>query len=267
MDGSGSNETIRFNGGAGYYGQLANGYGGFDWSLVDYLNATYWQNVQTEWCDTGYQNVIHGPSDGYIYKTGLIQSSNLSETFNLRSMIAASAWESNQAFLFNSYVYKHHAFVLKASDYVDFTQTAQTVDFSTVGIKASDFRNVAAVTITQEKGIGGSTCSYGTPTYGVTLALDNLKVHWNGPIPDAHGTTRTLQTPHGVLPRHTVAHVTAQNPMVVHHADGGAHSHTAPGHEASGFHSMIASLDAALGHESGSLTSQFVLPHVEHFGT
>ena len=49
-------ETLNFTGFSGYYGFVANGYGGFNYSGdVLYMNTSLFANEP--WCDQGYVNV------------------------------------------------------------------------------------------------------------------------------------------------------------------------------------------------------------------
>ena len=266
-------ETLGFNNYSGYYGSIAQGYGGMDWGDVDYLNATYWQKVQTNWCDTGYQNVIKGAGEAFTWNAngsvsyGLFESANLNETFSLVSMVAASAWETHQAFEFKTYTYEvHQGFILKASDTIHLSQTAQTLNFAKIG-NPGDFTNIVAVEIISGKGKYGNTCSYGPYGYttGNEMAFDNLKVKWNGKIPKGNGqlVTTGLAT-HG----HGHAHVAA--PQLVygnaHHEADSSATGQATGHSGpqADFHSELLSLGDS---GSGGLTDQFHLPAVEHFGT
>ncbi|MGH6876925.1 MAG: hypothetical protein ACREHV_06030 [Rhizomicrobium sp.] len=266
-------ETLGFNNFSGYYGSVTQGYGGLDYSDVDYLNATYWENDKTAWCDTGFQSVIHGAGEAFTQgppgqsSYGFFETPNLNETFSLTSMVAASAWETNQPFEFISYTYKHgKGFVEKAMDTVYLSQTAQTIDFAKIsGGNPGDFKNVAAVLIVSKAGAAGNTCTYGAayPTYGNQMAFDNLKVKWNGKIP--HGGEGSLVTK-GLRAhlQHRAAHAAAQLGSAGHH-EGPAHEHAAGSvHHAdgNGYHTQLLSL----GHDPHGLTGQFHLPAVEHFG-
>jgi len=261
-----SPETLTFNAFSGYYGHLSSGYGGFDYSTAfSYMNATLWQNVDTDWCDTGFQNVCHGAGLAVTRINAGLYSSKPTESFSLKSMVAASGWETNQPFTINSYTYIGNGdFLLKASDVVHLSQTAQTVNFAKIGHKG-DFRNIAAVTISAGTGSYGNTCSYGYRTTGTNLALDNLKVVWNGKIPPA-SAGKVSMTPGLLAHAHAHAHHAAQQMMADgnHQSDhengyaNASHSHADAGH-----HSQLLSL---AGDESGGLTNQFRLPVVEHFG-
>jgi hypothetical protein len=267
-------ETVNFNNFSHYYygGMSANnGYGGFDWIDVDYLNATYWQKVATNWCDTGYQNVIHGSGEAYTYgvdgfpSVSYLVSANPKVSFSLTSMVAASAWETDQPFTLESFAYKDGAVVLKASDTIYLSQTAQTIDFAKIsGGKPTDFKNIVALEIVSGTGKFGNTCSYGPYGYttGNEMAFDNLKVKWNGKIPQGH-EGKTI-TPGLFAHRHHHApYVAAQ---LLHHGDIDAGTHngstSAAHHQNGDYHTQLLSL----GQDSG-LTSQFALPQVEHFGT
>jgi hypothetical protein len=263
-------EILRFNGvGTNYYSSIPQGYGGFNWGSMDYMNATYWQNEHQNWCDTGYQNAIRGSGEAVasngngLTTTAYFQSPTLSETFDLKSMIASSAWETDQPFYFKSYAYEQgQGFVLKATDTVYLSQKAQLINFAKIG-KPGDFQNISQVTIISGSGKYGNTCSYGQ--YGYTLgnqmAFDNMKVKWNGAIPKSGGKLATHAHGHA-------AHIVG--PQLVF---GDAHHGTSPDAHTnasgisgapSSFHGETMSSGES---GSGALTNQFHLPAVEHFGT
>jgi hypothetical protein len=268
-------ETLNFNSFSGYYGSVPAGYGGFDWDDVNYMNATYWEKVETNWCDTGYQNVIHGAGEAYSWGQDLdvpavsyIASSNLSETFSLTSMVAASAWETHQPFTIESYTYQGWlAHKPKATDRVVLSQTAKTIDFAKIG-KPNDFKNIAIVKIISGMGKYGNTCTYGPYGYttGNQMAFDNLKVTWNGTIPQGHKGNPAMKQLFLHLHHqasHAAAHLAGDG-----HDESAAGSHSpAPVHHAdsSGYHTQLLSLPGD--GQGGGLTSQFALPQVEHFGT
>jgi hypothetical protein len=265
-------ETLGFNGFSGYYGSITAGYGGFTWSDVDYLNATYWQKEMTNWCDTGYQNVIKGAGEAFTFNNNGSTSygvfENTTETFTLKSMVAASAWETAQPFDFKSYTYKAgYGFVYKAAVTVDLSQTKQTINFADIG-KPGDFKNIALVEIVSGTGKYGNTCTYGR--YGYTLgnemAFDNLKVVWNGTIPKASGKfiTKGLATHnHGHVAHAAAAQLVSGDAH--HDANPAAHTGAAIQSGAqTGFHSELLALGDA---HAGGLTAQFQLPPIEHFGT
>src|ERR1700722_4065273 len=267
-------ETLTFEGFSGYYGSVPQGYGGFVWSDVDYLNDSYWQNVKTEWCDTGYQNVLDGNGLAYAWgkedkqSYGYLRTNNIKETFSLVSMVAASAWDSKQPFTFNSYVYEpNKGFVKKASVVLYFGQTAQKLDFAHLPVPTAvshAFSNISALRIISQSGSYGNTCSYGSghPTYGNQLAFDDLVVKWNGAIP--HGARQQPGRPLLANQHHRgtpAAHVVNLHPTQPHAADdASAASH----HATVGYHAELMSLP---GENATGLTSQFHLPDVEHFGT
>jgi hypothetical protein len=159
---------------------------------------------------------------------------------------------------------------LKVKSADQFTVTfskAERIDFNTLGHKG-DFSNISAVAFEMvNDGQAGNTCTYGTAEYGVQLALDNLRVHWNGKIPDprpASGSDPRLHA-HHVIATPLAAlqqHASASDD----HLPGG-HSSTS-GADCTAWHSELTSLDAALGHDgAGGLAERFVLPQPEHFGT
>ena len=268
-------ETLGFNSFSGYYASIVQGFGGFNWSDVDYMNATFWEDQKTTWCDTGYQNVISGAGEAFVWNNngtvsyGLFESAKLTESFSLKSMVVASAWETNQPFTFNTYTYaKQKGFVLKASDTLYLSQTAQTINFAKIG-NPGDFKNIMAVEIISGSGKYGNTCSYGPYGYttGNEMALDNMKVVWNGKIPKgSHALVTTGLANHA--PMHA-AHTTPAAHLVFgnsHHDAGSAASANATAHSGtqSGFHSELMSLG---GSHAGNLTGQFQLPALDHFGT
>ncbi|HEX4160650.1 MAG TPA: hypothetical protein VHY79_19440 [Rhizomicrobium sp.] len=264
-------ETVKFNSFSGYYASIPQGYGGFNWNEVDYMNAAFWQNEKPEWCDTGYQNAISGAGEAFAFNnngyttTAFFQSADLSETFTLKSMVAASAWDTDQPFYFKTYTDKDGQFKLKATDTVYLSQTVQTINFAKIG-KPGDFQNIVQVTIVSGTGKYGNTCSYGPYSYtlGNQIAFDNVKVQWNGKIPKGDGKLVTTG-----LPAHAHGHgshvVAAQ--LSFHDAHG-----TTPGHVGTpvlsgaqtGFHGELTSLGDF---DAGGLTAQFHLPAIEHFGT
>jgi hypothetical protein len=255
-------EKVTFEGFTGYYGSVPQGYGGFIWSDVEYLNSSYWQDVKTDWCDTGYQNVLDG--SGLAYTSGPVDNSsygyfrteNIKETFSLVSVVAASAWETNQPFIFIGYVYEpHKGFVQKASMTFYLSQTAQKIDFaqlSNLTSTSNPFSNISAVRIISHSGTYGNTCSYGQghPTYGNELALDDLKVKWNGKVPHKAG-------PPPAKPLLLSVHGTPVSEFV--------NPHSAQGNAAvDGYHPELRSPPS---HDTAGPAAQFHLPGVEHFGT
>ncbi len=264
-------ETLGFNNFSGYYASVPEGYGGFDWFDVGYLNKTFWESDKTNWCDTGYQNVIHGAGEAFSFintaSYAEFGSSNLNEAFSLKSMVAASAWETSQPFDFVSFVYQDGALVAKASDKIHLSQTAQTIDFAKIG-KPGDFRNIVAVDIVPGSGKYGNTCTYGAYGYttGNVMAFDSLKVTWNGRIP--RGTAK-LFPPDPAMPAHGRQHhvVAARLALNDSHHGTGSSAHTGWTEHSgaqSGFHSELMSLGDSC---PGGLTAQFHLPALEHFGT
>jgi hypothetical protein len=267
-------ETLTFEGFSGYYGSLPQGYGGFVWSDVDYLNDSYWQNVKTDWCDTGYQNVIDGNSLAYAWgkegkpSYGYFRTDNIKETFSLVSMVAASAWETKQPFTFTGYVYEtDKGFVKKGSVTYYLSQTAQKLDFAHPRVPKGTLHplsNISAVIIKSASGSYGNTCSYGKghPTYGNQLAFDDLKVKWNGKVP--HGAGQLPGRPLLASQHHNgtpAAHVVNLHPAQTHAAeDASAASH----HTTSGYQAELLSLP---NQDPSGLTTQFHLPNVEHFGS
>jgi hypothetical protein len=273
-------ETLDFSGSSftGYYGTVPDGYGGFNWSDVNYMNATYWQKVETNWCDTGFQNVIHGTGEAFTWglqvnvpATSFISSANSSESFSLTSMVAASAWETHQPFEFISFTYDGwREQKPKASDFVDLSQTAKTIDFAKMPHGTpTDFKDISVVEIISGTGAYGNTCTYGPYGYttGNQMAFDNLKVVWNGKIPQTRQSNPAmkqllLQLHHQSA--HAASHPTSDGhdggaagghaaAPVIHHPDGGGQHAQLSTHPGDG--------------QDASLASQFALPQVTHFGT
>jgi hypothetical protein len=257
-------ETLNFTDFSGYYGSMSahDGYGGLDYADgsnfgVEYLNTSFFS--RTDWCDTGYQNVAAATGAsalGYIGYHGTFESADLKDSFSLKLMIAASAWDTNQEWTISTYTYSGGGLHLRDSENVYLSQSAQTLKFGALG------RNIAAFTIlVDDLGSGGNTCSSGVPTYGYLLAFGDLKLQWNGKIP-THS-----RGPHLALPRETLhahSHVTpdpthltgsTHAPHCVH----GAHTGGASGGD---YHSQL----LGLGHDAEGLTGEFKLPQTEHFG-
>ncbi|HEY6579240.1 MAG TPA: hypothetical protein VIY09_07940, partial [Rhizomicrobium sp.] len=178
-------------------------------------------------------------------------------------------WETNQLFALYSYTYKHGAgFELKAKDSIYLNQTAQTIDFTNIsGGQPTDFKNIAALLIVSKSGAAGNTCTYGTtdPTYGNEMAFDNLKVKWNGKVPQGREGSLVTKGLRASLQHHQAAHLAAQLGSNAHH-ENVAHQHTAgSAHHADGsdYHTQLLSL---AGHDPHGLTNQFQIPAVEHIG-
>jgi hypothetical protein len=262
-------ETLNFQGFSGYYGSIPQGYGGFDWSEVSFLNDTYWENVKTNWCDTGYQNVVHGsglaftsaPSGEHTY--GYFRAENLKQTFDLVSMVAGSAWENNQPFKFTSYVYRPgQGFVYKASATAFLDQTAHNIKFASLG-GADDFKGITAVVINGGIGTYGNTCSYGTgyQTYGYELAFDTMKVRWHG---KSHADAGMNAPAHPLFlhsPNHNTPDAHLVGALQPGHAHGDAPA-SAVHHAGSGYHAEL----LLPGSDSG-LPAHLHIPGIEHFGT
>jgi hypothetical protein len=261
-------ETLQFNSFSGYYASIPAGFGGFDWSDVDYMNATFWKVEHPDWCNTGFQNVLRGAGEAFTWNNNGYVSygvfENTTETFSLKSMVAASGWETAQPFEVKSYTYTTgEGFVYKAGITVYLDQTSKTLKFSKLG-KPGDFNNVSLIEVISGYGKFGNTCSYGPYGYttGNQMAFDNLKVVWNGTIPKANGRVLLpgpvrfgvshgghIATPHLVSGAHHDA-----NPMI-HASSGsppGSHSELQPG-------SLVHS-------HAGDLAAQIQPAAVEHFG-
>lgn len=251
-------ETLTFNSFSGYYGVVPNGYGGFDWSDIVYFN----KGGGAEGNEEGFQSIIKGRGEAGFgpYGGGAFESANLSETFSLKSMLAASGAGTGDPVFFTSYTYSHGKLIEKARDVVYVTPQVQKIDFAKIGGKG-DFQNIVAVSMSVGSARYGS--HYGHTGIGEGMVFDNMTVQWNGKIPDGK-----------FIPSH--AHVLSPyiySMLAVHgfNADVSTYDASSPASEVShsGYHTGLTSLDAALGqHPSHTdLTTQFVLPVPEHFGT
>src|ERR1700735_3986292 len=136
---------INFEHFSGYLNNLSYsaGYGGMNWNDMFEVQSAYID--EHSWCDTGYNNVLSGQGEAITQGTGGFESANLYRTFTLEKGTFASAWETNQPFYFNSYVYKPgQGMVLKASDKIVLSQDAHTINFTHYG---HDFRNISELNI------------------------------------------------------------------------------------------------------------------------
>src|SRR5215469_13253129 len=143
-------ERLNFSG-ANYYGALSteDGFGGFNYaSDMEYMDATFWENIDTWLCDNGWTNVTAASKDAvgcaWVWESSLMESANLKETFSLKSMIAASGWNTNAVWDVKSYTYANGSLSLKASDTMTLSETATKINFNKLGAKG-DFTNIAAV--------------------------------------------------------------------------------------------------------------------------
>ncbi|HEY2445988.1 MAG TPA: hypothetical protein VGI20_09650 [Rhizomicrobium sp.] len=251
---SGTREKINFNNpDQNYYGNyyFGYGYGGMNWVDVFAFTKVQIEKAEQElgWCDTGYQNALHGKGAAFMPGFDYIQSYGGTETFNLKSAFLAAAWEGQQNLEINTY----KSGVLVGSDVITVHQTGGTYRFS-----GAMFRHITGVAFVYDGGAtGGSTCTYGSPTYAPQMAMDNLKVVFNGGIPGAHSAPKNHHP-------HIAAALAGAGHMNVH-GDVGAHdSNTGPPHHAgSAYHGELLSLPD---HDPDGLTNQFHLPAVEHFG-
>src|SRR5215469_4509257 len=143
-------ETLNFSG-PGYYGTMSSqdGYGGFNYTDdMAYMNQTLWQKLETHWCDNGYINATAASKGAtgccYVYEgLGMMESATPSESFSLKSMIAASAWNTDAVWDVKSYTYANGSLSLKASDTMTLSETATKINFNKLGAKG-DFTNIAA---------------------------------------------------------------------------------------------------------------------------
>lgn len=205
--------------------------------------------------DDGYKNVLHGDAEIFIHGGGgnfnavygWIASPVSTETFNLKGGIFAAGDNTSLNAAFYAYDSSGHRIGQLS---LLFGNTPTTIDFSNYGKSFKDASTIEFVGYS----LGGGDA---------TLAMDNLRVHWNGPIPDRGGTSSVPDLP---VHRH--------HPHIAHALSLGA-AQTHDGHAASyvvgtnPHHGELMSLAAALGHADpgGGLTAQFVLPHCDHFGT
>jgi hypothetical protein len=236
-------ETLTFNDFTGYYGAVPDGYGGFDWSDIDYINND---------AIRGRGEACFGSGEG-----GSFESANMSESFSLKSMLVASGAETRTPVFFISYTYSDGKLTVKARDVVYVTPQVQKVDFATLGAKG-DFKNI--VRVDMEVGSARYGSHYGHDAIGNGMLFDNMTVVWNGKIPDG----RLIPSHRAFFPPH-IAHAFAANS-----ASGVAHDDSSsPGLAGNQYHSALTSLDVALGHTGnhGGLTGAFVLPEPDHFGT
>jgi hypothetical protein len=242
-----------------YYSPMFNydGYGGFDWQDMGLMPQSY---IDAQgWANTGYANVLHGHAEVFTYGVnnslgfGEFQSIDPDESFSLKSGTFASAWETSQPVVFQSWSYNTSTrWTIKATDTIPLSQTATTIHFANYG---TDFKHIAALDIISypgSPGIQGYT--------GYEIAFDNLKVTWDGAVP-GHPPHRHAphigQTPFGFGPHGATGHTGA-----IHHLVNG-HAGSLQG----AWHSELTSLGGGHGPPAG-LTDLFALPHlVDHFGT
>lgn len=251
-------ETLTFNNFSGYYGEIPQGYGGFDWTDIDYFNNTKYGEPDGN--AEGFQNTIKGRGEAGFGGDwgGSFETANLSETFSLKSMLADSGADSGVPIFFTSFTYSDGELKQKARDVVYITPGVQKIDFAKLGGKG-DFQNIAAVYMSAGSAKYGA--GYGHHPIGNGMVFDNMKVQWNGSIPDGQFQTARMH-----IPPHQVAQTLSASPYGI-----------SPAHLESlissrmecRYHSILNSMDAALGHtpQHEGLTLLFALPEVEHFGT
>ena len=257
-------KQINFKNFSGYLNNLYyyGGYGGMDWNDMYEVQKAF--VTEHNWCDTGYNNVLTGQGEGITLGNGGFQSANVYRSFTLMKGTFASAWETNQPVDFNTYTYTAgQGFTLKASDEIVLNQNAKTINFAHYG---SDFKNISKISFVSGVGEGGNTCSYGTPTYGYILVMDNLEYHWNqGGGGKSRGPLAGASAHRGM--HHIAPHVAANFAPLSGHdgqdATGQPGTHAGSTHDAP-YHTELFALP---GHDSGGLTGQFALPQAEHFGT
>jgi hypothetical protein len=221
-----------------------NGYQGFNFE--DLTLITRKDIVHNDLTKDGFGNVLHGDAEVYLvghmgpsfvngYAYGWLSSSNTDETFDLKSGIFAAAINNKVQMDFRSYEANGGE---KADIHIDITKKATTIDFANYG---NDFKHITAVEILSTDN-----------AYPYPAVMDNIKVHWNGAIPDArHPHFSHLLLAAVGAPAHGA---------VVENAGWSADSN---------FHSALTTLTASSEHvDAGiALTSQFMLPGTDHFGT
>lgn len=239
-----SKKHINFSGFSGYLNYLGyyQGYGGMNWNDMYEVQASFVS--EHSWCDTGYNNVLSGQGEAITLGNGGFQSYNTGQTFDLLKGTFASAWETNQPVYFNSYTYTAGVgYTLKASDLITLGQDATNINFAHYG---QDFKGISKVTFVSGVGQGGNTCSYGSPTYGYQLVMDNLLVKWHGaPVGQHRPAAHHQNAAHLSAP-----HLNAMFSPAHDSGDGGSHQ-TGDYHHATG-------------HDPGGMTSTFTLPQAEH---
>jgi hypothetical protein len=248
-------ETLTFNSFSGYYGSVPAGYGGFDWTDIDYFNPG--NDGGSGAGDPGFANAIRGRGEAGFGMDGggAFESVNLLETFSLKSMLVASGAGTGDPVMFSSYTYQGGKLTLKARDVVYVTPQVQKIDFAKIG-GTGDFQNIAAVSMVV--GSARYASHYGHDLIGDGMVFDNMKVQWNGRIPDGN----LVPAHRHELPPHVAHELTVSSNAGATHADGSEPART-------DYHSAVTSLDQILGHAAGhgGLTGQFVLPAPDHFGT
>jgi hypothetical protein len=257
---SGTKDNLNFNGFGGYYNNLYHSsYGGFDWLNMMEINKSMIDNI-LGYCDTGYNNVLHGRGEG-VAVLGDSFMYTYAQTFNLKSGVFASAWSTNQPVYIYGWANGSETGEIK----VNLSQNATRIDFAKYG---NEFKNLNELEIrVMSKGEAGNTCTYGKPTYGYQVAFDNLKITLNAPSAHHGG-----QGNHIFQPRVAQHHIGGPFGAMLnigasgHAALAAISSHDTGSVAGAGYHSELASLNGAGPHEHASLTSQFALPQVEHFG-
>ncbi len=228
---------INFENFSGYLNNLYyySGYGGMDWNDMYEVQSAFIN--EHAWCDTGYNNALDGQGEAITLGNGGFQAHNLYKTFDLVKGTFASAWEGHQPITVNTYTYSQgQGFTLKATDQITLGENAKTISFSNYG---SDFDHISAVSFTSGVGKGGNTCSYGQPTYGYILVMDDLNVKWNWGGKEARAPQHINFAHHAM--HHDAPHVEASFAPQSHEGHD-AHVLAQPGHDPGGS------------------------PHVEHFG-
>lgn len=260
---SGTNATLTFEGldFNNYYPVPAadyNGYQGFNYIDMGLLtqSAIQWLGYGN---GTGYSNVIDGTTCAFTYVNqfghgggsgfGGIISSYAGETFNLKSGVFASAWCSRQPTYFEAFNERGH---VTATVEFPLSQTVTTIDFANYG---TEFKHIFGLKIISEPG------GFGVQGFkGYQIAMDDIQVRWNGPIPHSH-QSQSHQ------PRAHASPLAAAALAEGLHA--GSHEQHSGGVSSTHYHSELESLLQFSGHDGGGdLTAQFSLPTVDqHFGT
>lgn len=236
---TGTREKISFDN----ISYLYNDYGGMDW--IDFELMKRQLTVQASDNDTGFGNVPYrngevitiGYDDGATYANFLSHGGQA--TFNLRSGWFASP-SIHYGVLIEASRYNDHGVLTPAGYlYVYVPPSGMRIDFANYG---KTFKHINFIHIF---------------SFDHYVAMDNLKVTFNGPIPAGHE--------HGFAPGHPhhPPHIAgrAAPPVELKHWGDGMHA-------SPDYHSQILSLDAARDHSADGLTDRFALPAADHwFGT
>ena len=162
-------ETFMFEGTAPLKGEsdILGFYQGMTFDNVGTLDKNEWRHSDPQ---NGYTADGMGHDLAFTYSDGGSLFHSSGETFSLKTGQFASAWETGEQATFSAY----KGGVLQGSQTVSLDQTKSMIHFS------SAFMHIDQVMLTVVDGgagINGST--------GNQLAMDNLKVVWDGGIPSS----------------------------------------------------------------------------------